>query len=79
MVSAQKHYIFTYFESNGGDGLDLTQSADGLKWEALGDGKSYLKPEIGKDKLMRDPSVIKGPDCKFHVVWTSGWHDHSLC
>ena len=79
LVSAHKHYGFTYFVGNGGDGLQLAQSAGGLKWKALGDWTSYLKPEISKDKLMRDPWVIKGPDGKFHVVWTSGWHDHSLC
>lgn len=77
-LSAQKHYIFTYFTGNGEDGLHLAHSADGLTWTALNEGNSFLKPEIGNDKLMRDPCVIKGPDGKFHMVWTSGWHDQII-
>ena len=50
-----KHYLFSYFVANGQDGLHLAYSTDGLKWEALNDGKSYLAPEIGPNKLMRDP------------------------
>lgn len=78
LVSAQKHYIFTYFIGNGEDGLHLAHSTDGLKWEALGDGKSYLKPEVGNDKLMRDPCVILGANGQYHMVWTSGWKDQII-
>ena len=31
-----------------------------LKWTALNDGKSYLTPTIGNDKLMRDPFIPSG-------------------
>jgi hypothetical protein len=75
---AQKHYLFTYFTGNGEDGLHLAYSTDGLKWESLGNGKSFLKPEVGPDKLMRDPCVILGPDGRYHLVWTSGWHDQII-
>ncbi len=78
LIVAQKQYIFTYFVGNGEDGLHLAHSTDGLKWEAMGDGKSYLKPDVGRDKLMRDPCVIKSSDGKFHMVWTSGWHDQII-
>ena len=27
---------------------------------------------------MRDPSVVRGPDGKFHMVWTTGWWDHGF-
>lgn len=74
----EKVYLFSYFIGNGADGLHLAYSTDGLNWEALNEGKSYLAPEIGKDKLMRDPCIIKGPDGKFHMVWTSGWWDHCI-
>lgn len=68
-----KAYLFSYFINNGEDGLHLAWSADGLKWQALNDGKPFLKPEVGKSKLMRDPCVITGPDGTFHMVWTDGW------
>lgn len=66
-------YLFSYFTSNGEDGLHLAWSRDGYKWEALNDGKSYLAPEVGESKLMRDPCLIQGPDGKFHMVWTTSW------
>lgn len=68
-----KAYLFSYFINNGEDGLHLAWSADGLKWQALNDGKSFLKPEVGKSKLMRDPCITTGPDGTFHMVWTDGW------
>lgn len=78
-LSAQKKvYLFSYFINNGQDGLHLAYSTDGLKWEALNDGKSYLTPEIGPNKLMRDPCIIKGADGLFHMVWTSGWTDQVI-
>ncbi len=64
-------YLFSYFINNGEDGLHLAWSADGLKWQALNDGKSFLKPDVGKSKLMRDPCVNTGPYGTFHMVWTS--------
>ena len=51
----QKHYLFTYFKGNGGDGLHLAHSTDGRSWEELKSEKSFLIPEVGKDRLMRDP------------------------
>ena len=75
-LHAQKDvYLFSYFVDNGQDGLHFAYSKDGLKWEALKGGKSYLKPNLGKDKLMRDPCIIQGPDGTFHMVFTTGWHD----
>jgi len=71
-------YLFTYFTGNGADGLHLAWSRDGLKWDALGDGKSYLTPVIGKAKLMRDPCVALGPDGVYHMVWTSGWWENGI-
>ena len=71
----KKAYLFSYFTDNGQDGLHLAYSYDGLKWEPLKKGKSFLAPSVGKDKLMRDPCIISGPDGLFHMVWTTGWHD----
>lgn len=79
VVSAQNTvYLFSYFVGEGNDGLHLAYSYDGLKWTALNGGKSYLKPAVGKDKLMRDPSICCSPDGTFHMVWTSGWGDRVI-
>lgn len=75
---AKEVYLFSYFMNNGQDGLHLAYSYDGLKWTALKNNSSFLKPEIGKDKLMRDPSIVQGKDGVFHMVWTSGWWDRII-
>ena len=71
-------YLFSYFVGNGEDGLHLAWSADGYKWQALGNGKSYLRPEVGENKLMRDPSLLRGPDGTFHMVWTTSWNGKTI-
>ena len=74
----QEVYLFSYFIGNGEDGLHLASSTDGLKWEALKNNKSFLTPTAGKDKLMRDPCIIAGPDEKFHMVWTVSWNEKGI-
>ncbi len=71
-------YLFSYFNNNGKDGLHLAYSMDGLKWEALNNDKSLLAPVVGKDSLMRDPSVAQGKDGTFHMVWTTSWWDKGI-
>jgi beta-xylosidase len=71
-------YLFTYFTGNGEDGLHLAASSDGYHWDKLGGGKSYLAPQVGKSKLMRDPCIVRGPDDTFHMVWTSGWNENGI-
>jgi len=71
-------YLFSYFMGNGENGLHLAYSTDGLKWEALKNNQSFLKPTAGKDKLMRDPCIIQGPDGKFHMVWTVSWNEKGI-
>lgn len=75
--SADEAYLFAYFRGER-DGLHLAVSDDGLAWTALNDNKSVLKPTVGKDRLMRDPSVCRGPDGTYHMVWTSSWHDRII-
>lgn len=74
----KKAYLFSYFIGNGEDGLHLAYSYDGLKWTALNEGKPYITPMIGKDRLMRDPSICLGPEGTFHMVWTSSWTDRII-
>jgi beta-galactosidase len=69
-------YLFSYFEGNG-DGLHFASSTDGLNWQAVGDRKIFLKPEVG-DSLMRDPSIVQDQKGVFHLVWTTGWRDQGI-
>ena len=70
-------YLFSYFTNNGEDGLHLLSSADGLHWTALNGGRSFLYPAVGS-RLMRDPSIARGPDGMYHMVWTTGWTDNGI-
>lgn len=74
----EQSYLFSYFTDNGQDGLHLAVSKDGLKWETLKGGKSFLTPTAGYDKLMRDPCIILGADGLFHMVWTCSWKEHQI-
>ncbi len=71
-------YLFSYFKENGEDGLHLACSTDGYEWKTLKNDTSFLTPEVGKDKLMRDPCIIKGGDGLFHMVWTVSWTDKGI-
>jgi len=64
-------YVFSSFHEPADAGLRFLYSKDGYKWNDL--DHVYLKPEVGKQKVMRDPSIVKGPDGTFHLVWTSSW------
>ncbi len=71
-------YAFSYFNNNGADGLHLAYSYDGLKWTALKGDSSFLRPMVSKDKLMRDPCIVRGADGIFHMVWTDSWTDKGI-
>lgn len=74
LQAADGPFLFSYFKGNGEDGLHFAWSEDGLKWESLRGDKSFLTPQVG-GMLMRDPSIVQGPDGVFHMVWSSGWWD----
>ena len=77
--AADTAYLFTYFTRNGESGLHLAWSDDGYKWQPVQEGRSFLTPVIGsKEKLMRDPCVVRGPDGTWHMVWTSGWWERGI-
>lgn len=71
-------FMFSYFKNNGKDGLHLAYSNDGLKWAALKNDQSFLKPILSKDSLMRDPCIIRGADGLFHMVWTVSWNQRGI-
>ncbi len=70
--------LFAYFKGNGEDGLHFAASADGYKWISLKNDSSFLQPKVAGDKLMRDPCITKGPDGRFHMVWTVSWKDKGI-
>jgi beta-xylosidase len=76
--SQAQSYLFSYFIGNGEDGLHLAYSTDGYQWKPLNQGKSILTPTAGKDKLMRDPSIVQGRDGAFHMVWTVSWGEKGI-
>ena len=65
-------YLFTSFRGNGQDGLRFLCSFDAYHWTNV--PGTFLKPDVGPSKLLRDPSLLRAPDGTFHLVWTTGWH-----
>ena len=79
MASDDVAYIFTYFDTKQeAAGLCIAYSYDGYHWTAINQGKVLMKPMVGKDKLLRDPSICLAPDGTFHLVWTVGWSGTSI-
>lgn len=64
-------YLFTSFNEPADKGLRMLYSYDGMAWVDL--DTILLRPEVGNQKVMRDPSMVQGPDGTFHLVWTSSW------
>jgi Glycosyl hydrolases family 43 len=67
----KKAYLFTSFNEPADKGLRMLYSYDGKKWNDL--DTVLLQPKVGNQKVMRDPSMVQGPDGTFHLVWTSSW------
>ena len=63
-------FLFSTFKEPDQDGLRFAYSFDGYQWTNV--PGVFLKPEVG-GKIMRDPSVLRGPDGVFHAVWTTAW------
>lgn len=64
-------YIFTSFREPANEGLRLLYSYDAKNWTDF--NKIFLQPKVGAQKIMRDPSIVQGPDGMFHLVWTCSW------
>jgi hypothetical protein len=68
---SRKVYLFTSFHEPADKGLRMLYSNDGYSWKDL--DTVLLRPGVGNQKVMRDPSMVQGPDAVFHLVWTSSW------
>lgn len=66
-----KAYLFTSFHEPADAGLRMLYSYDGKRWNDM--DTVLLQPTVGNQKVMRDPSMVQGPDGTFHLVWTSSW------
>ena len=74
---AEDAYLFAYFKEPGSQGIYLALSRDGYHYTALNDGQPWVKPEKAGE-IMRDVFLARGPDGKFHMVWTWNWKGQSL-
>lgn len=67
----KEYYMFTSFHEPANEGLRFLYSEDGMHWDSV--PGIWLKPELGKQQLMRDPSMVRTPDGTYHLVWTTSW------
>lgn len=67
----KEYYVFTSFHEPATDGLRFLYSEDGIHWDSI--PGTWLKPTIGKQKVLRDPSIVRTPDGMFRLVWTTSW------
>lgn len=65
-------YLISTFDGSKQDGLRFAYSLDGYHWDRI--PGVFLRPDVG-NKIMRDPSICRGPDGTWHLVWTTGWRD----
>ncbi|NIG55340.1 glycoside hydrolase family 43 protein [Chitinophaga sp. Cy-1792] len=70
---SRQAYLFTGFHEPATDGLRLLYSYNGYTWKDM--DTIFLKPQVGGQQVMRDPSMVQGPDGTFHLVWTSSWRN----
>ena len=69
---AKSVYLFTSFHDADQKYLRFLYSHDGYHWTNV--PGTFLAADVGVSKQFRDPSIARGPDGIFHLVWTAGWH-----
>ena len=65
------YYMYSSFHEPATDGLRFLYSKDGMHWDSI--PGVWLKPEVGTQRVMRDPSIVQTPDGVYHFVWTCSW------
>jgi hypothetical protein len=65
-------YLFTSFRDADQKYLRFLYSLDGYHWTNV--TGTFLTANVGTNKQFRDPSLARGPDGMFRLVWTAGWH-----
>lgn len=64
-------YVYSSFHEPATDGLRYLTSTDGEHWDSI--PGVWLTPQVGQQRVMRDPSIVRTPDGTFHFVWTCSW------
>lgn len=64
------YYLSTSFHEPADEGLRLLYSTDGIRWDSI--PGTWLAPKLGAG-ILRAPSIRRGPDGTFHLVWTIAW------
>lgn len=70
------HYLYSY------DGYHWDSIAGAWLKPAIGNKAPYYnyvtqrveEQKYAPQSMMRDPSIVKGPDGRFHLVWTLSWN-----
>ena len=65
-----EYYVSSSFHEPADEGLRFIYSRDDLHWDSI--PGTWLAPELG-DSIMRDPSIWRGKDGTYHLVWTIAW------
>ena len=77
-AQAPSSYLFSYLINNSEDGLHL--AVERGRAPVVARERRAIVPVPGQvgSRLMRDPSIARGPDGMFHMVWTTGWWDKGI-
>jgi hypothetical protein len=67
----QSNWLYVGFKDPGDKGLWFSTSEDGYVWNELNNGKPWVNPAIGMNR-MRDPFIARDPRQGFHLLWTIG-------
>lgn len=70
--AAAQPFLFTSFRGNGESGVYFALSEDGYRWTPVNGNQPVLRPQF-PGMLMRDPFLVRGPDRRWHLLWTTGW------
>jgi len=70
-------WLFAYFQEPANQGIYLALSRDGYHYTSLNDGQPWITP-THPNELMRDVFLTRGPDHRFHMVFTWNWRGNSL-
>lgn len=71
-IKPESAYLFTSFHDADQKYLRFLYSFDGYHWTNV--PGTFLEANVGTSKQFRDPSIGRGPDGVFRLVWTAGWH-----
>lgn len=65
-------FLSTSFRDADQKYLRFLYSEDGYRWTNV--PGTFLEATVGVSRQFRDPSLLRGPDGMFRLVWTAGWH-----